>query len=308
MKVLEINGGEVSGSALDIEHLIRLGSAFGGRHRQVLTGCWSGDPSAQARCLALTAGMMSAGTRVLSGGSIPLPVLTLLARESGTAAVCMVLPDSVRFRAEDPGWVADFRGGIGHYELPPAGGAPAIKPLSMYFRKLSQVVDAEAIRSHEFAVRLSAHGAAEDFAAKLLEKLNCRLVDETEPCDAEFTLSQDATALRIASYGPEMTVRMAFEHILEAYPGDTVLCGTDMLTEDIIRSCGCECFVSSGGGAAIMETMRVKNAGLAGDLDTGTVVWRKFQAGPDGLLVMVLMLEMLALSGQRLVDIAASLR
>ena len=181
MKYLEINGGEVSGPALDVEHLIRLGSAFGGRHRQVLTGCWSSDPTAQARCMALTAGMMSAGTRVLEGGCLPQPVLTLLAKECATPAVCMVLPDSVRFRAEDPGWLADFRGGIGHYDLPPAGGAPALKPMSVYFRKLAQVVDTEAVRSHGFAVRLTAHGAAEDFSAKLLEKLNCRIVDETAP-------------------------------------------------------------------------------------------------------------------------------
>jgi len=308
MKALEINGGEIGGSALDVEHLIRLGNSFGGRHRQVLVGCWSDEPTARARALALTAGLMSAGTKVLSCGSLPLPALTLLARESGTAAVCTILPDGVRFQAEDPNWLVDFRGGIVHYELAPAGGSAGLKPMSGYFRKLSQVVDVEAVRRKEFAVRVTAQGAAESFVAQLLEKLNCRIVKAAEPCDAAFTLSRDATALRIADYGPEMTIRMIFEHILEAYPGDTVLCGSDILTEEIIRGCGCECFACSGGGGAILDAMRIRGAGLGGDLDTGLIVWRKFQPAPDGILVLALTLEMLALSGQRLADIAASLR
>ena len=308
MNSLEIFGGEVRGPALDVEHLIRLGNAFGGRHRQVLVGCWSGEPTAQARALALTAGLKAAGTRVLSCGSLPLPALTLLAKESGTGAVCTILPDSVRFQAEDPGWLIDFRGGVGHYELPPAGGAAGLKPMNGYFRRLSQVVDIEAIRRKEFAVRVNAQGAAEDFVAQLLEKLNCRLAEDGGVCDAAFTLSPDATALRIADYGPEMTIRMIFEHILEAYPGDTVLCGSDILTEEIVRGCGCECFSCSGGGGAILDAMRIRGAGLGGEIDTGMIVWRKFQPAPDGILVLALTLEMLALSGQQLADIAASLR
>ena len=67
MKSLLINGGEVSGPALDVDHLVRLGGAFGGRHRQVLLGRWSDDATAKARAMALAAGMMSAGTVVLDG-------------------------------------------------------------------------------------------------------------------------------------------------------------------------------------------------------------------------------------------------
>jgi hypothetical protein len=38
------------------------------------------------------------------------------------------------------------------------------------------------------------------------------------------------------------------------------------------------------------------------------VVWRKFQPAADGLMAMILVLEMMALSGQSMTVIAESLR
>ncbi|MBO5689320.1 MAG: hypothetical protein J6S73_05270 [Lentisphaeria bacterium] len=308
MKVLQINGGEVNGSALDVDHLVRLGGAFGGRHRQVLLGRWSGDATAKARAMALAAGMMSAGTVVLDGGCLPQPVLSLLAKENGTGALCTVWPDSVRFLAEDHGWLADFRGGIGHCTLPPESGTAALRPMNCYFRKLAQLVDVEAIKESSFAVRLSASGAATDFAAKLLAKFNCRIVDEGVDCDAAFSLSANAGALQVGEYGPEMTVRMVFEHILEAYPGNTVLSGGDRMAEEIIQSCGCEYFPCGGEEKDVLDAMRQHGAALGGAVSTGMVVWRKFQPAADGLMAMVLILEMMALSGQSMTVIAESLR
>ena len=308
MKSLLINGGEVSGPALDVDHLVRLGGAFGGRHRQVLLGRWSDDATAKARAMALAAGMMSAGTVVLDGGCLPQPVLSLLARENGTGALCTVWPDMVRFQAEDPGWLADYRGGVGHCALPPEAGNVALRPLNCYYRKLAQLVDMEAIKESGFAVRLSARGAAAEFAPKLLNKLNCRIVEEGEVCDAAFTLSANARSVRVGDYGPEMTVRMIFEHILEAYPGNTVLSGGDRMTEEIIESCGCEYFHCGGDEAGILESMRGNSAALGGAVNTGMVVWRKFQPAADGLMAMVLILEMMALSGQSMKVIAESLR
>ena len=308
MKSLQINGGEVSGAALDVDHLVRLGGAFGGRHRQVLLGRWSNDATAKARSMALAAGMMSAGAVVLEGGCLPQPVLSLLARENGTGALCTVWPDLVRFQAEDPGWLADFRGGVGHCTLPPESGSVALRPMNCYFRKLAQLVDMEAIKEAGFAVRFSARGAAAEFVPKLLTKLNCRIVNESEDCDAEFTFSANARSVRVGDYGPEMTVRMIFEHILEAYPGNTVLSGGDRMTEEIIESCGCEYFHCSGDEAGILDAMRSCSASLGGAVNTGMVVWRKFQPAADGLMAMTLILEMMALSGQSMKVIAESLR
>ncbi|MBR2643548.1 MAG: hypothetical protein IKD46_10550 [Lentisphaeria bacterium] len=308
MKSLLINGGEVSGPALDVDHLVRLGGAFGGRHRQVLLGRWSNDATAKARAMALTAGMMSAGTIVMDGGCLPQPVLSLLARENGTGALCTVWPDMVRFQAEDPGWMADFRGGVGHCTLPPESGSTALRPMNCYFRKLAQLVDMEAIKESNFAVRLTAQGAAAEFAAKLLAKFNCRMVKDGEAADAEFTLSANARSLRVGDYGPEMTVRMIFEHILEAYPGNTVLSGGDRMTEEIIQSCGCEYYNCGSDEAGILDAMRSNSASLGGVVSTGMVIWRKFQPAADGLMAMTLILEMMALSGQSMKVIAESLR
>lgn len=307
MKILQINGGEVSGPALDVDHLVRLGGAFGGRHRQVLLGRWSDDATARARAMALTAGMMSAGCVVMDGGCLPQPVLSLLARENGTGALCTVWPESVRFQAEDPGWLADFRGGVGHCALPPEAGSAALRPMNCYFRKLAQLVDVDAIKESDFKVRLTAQGAAADFAAKLLAKFNCRLAKAGEDCDASFTLSPNAGALHVDGYGPEMTVRMIFEHILEAYPGNTILSGGDRMAEEIIQSCGCEYFSSGGDESDILDAMRLNNAPLGGSVATGMVIWRKFQPAADGLMAMVLILEMMALSGQSMNIIAESL-
>ncbi len=308
MNSLLINGGEVSGPALDVDHLVRLGGAFGGRHRQVLLGRWSDDATAKARTMALTAGMMAAGTVVLDGGCLPQPVLSLLARENGTGALCTVWPDMVRFQAEDPGWLADFRGGVGHCTLPPESGNMTLRPMNCYFRKLAQLVDMDAIKEAGFAVRLTARGAAAEFAAKLLAKFNCRLVQEGEDWDAAFTLSANARSVRVGDYGPEMTVRMIFEHVLEAYPGNAVLSGGDRMTEDIIESCGCEYFHCGCDEDGILDAMRAHSAALGGAVNTGMVVWRKFQPAADGLMAMTLILEMMALSGQSMKVIAESLR
>ena len=307
MKPLEISGGEVRGPALDVEHLIRLGMAFGGRHRKVLLGCWSDEVSAQARCNALEAGLLAAGAEVFSAGSLPRPALLFLARECGAEAVCSVLPDSVRFRGEDAGWTEDFRAEnfcrTGH------GGTrrAVLKSLNPYLRKLAQVADLEAIRRSCFGVHLQAEGAAEEWALKVLEKLHCR-VTGPDQADVSFELSADGTEMRLAGYGPEMTVRMIFEHVLEAFPGDAVLSGKDAVTEEIIAGCGCEAYRVSGDETDLRNAMRQHGASLGGSVQSGKVIWKKFQQAPDGFLAMVLVLEMLSLSGQSLREIAESLR
>jgi phosphomannomutase len=258
--------------------------------------------------MALVAGMMSAGTVVLDGGCLPQPVLSLLARENGTGALCTVFPESVRFQAEDHGWLTDFRGGVGHCALPPEAGNISLRPMNCYFRKLAQLVDVEAIKEFAFAVRLSAQGASAEFASKLLAKFNCRIVKDGADCDAAFSLSSNARSLRVGEYGPEMTVRMVFEHILEAYPGNTVLSGGDRMAEEIIQSCGCEYFSCGGEESEILDAMRQQGAALGGSVSNGMVVWRKFQPAADGLMAMILVLEMMALSGQSMTVIAESLR
>ncbi len=307
MKILSFEDGVAGGTALDVDHLLALGNAFGQSHKKVLLGRWSDDPDTLARERALEAGMTAAGSVVMPGGCLPRPLLSFLARENSIGATVTVLGDSVRFRAEDPGWISAFRGGK-EFLSPLSGDAVTpLKPLTGYLRRLAQVADIDVIKERKFKVALSAEGAAKTFAGKVLSKLDCEIT-EGDQSAIPVVLSPDGTILRLGNFPPELTVRMAFEHILEAYPGNVVLAGHDRVVEEIIRSCGCECQACGGTESLLLDAMHSQNAWLGGSITSGMVIWRRFQPGADGILVMVLILEMLALSGQHLKEIAASMR
>lgn len=208
-------------------------------------------------------------------------------------------------------------------------------------KKIFQVVDAAAIRSRRFKVAVDCcNGVGALYSVKFLEKLGCevfpvngapdglfRRVPEPLPenlgelaetvrrenCDVGFAQDPDGDRLTLVDnagrvLSPQLTVALAAEHILEAYPGPVAVnIQTTHLVDRIAADCGCEVFYSKVGEINVVQRMQECGSAIGGEGNCGGIIWRRVHPGRDSFVGMSIMLELLALSGERLSDIVDSL-
>ncbi len=208
-------------------------------------------------------------------------------------------------------------------------------------RKIFQAVDAGTIRNRRLKVAVDCcNGVGALYSLGFLEKLGCevlalndqpdglfRRVPEPLPehlgelaelvrrerCDIGFAQDPDGDRLTLVDntgrvLSPQLTVALALEHILEAYPGPVAVnLQTTHLVDRIVAECGGEVFYSKVGEINVVQRMRECGAAIGGEGNCGGIIWRRVHPGRDSFSGMALMLELLALSGEKLSDIVDSL-
>lgn len=216
-----------------------------------------------------------------------------------------------------------------------------LRAFEVHRRKIFRAVDARAIRQRKFRVAADCcNGAGALFTAGFLAELGCaveilngeptglfsrppepipehlgplaELVKEKR-CDLGFAQDPDGDRLTLVDgagriLSPQLTVALAFEHVLEAFPGPAAVnIQTTSLVERIARECGGELFYSKVGEINVVEKMREVGAEIGGEGNCGGVIWKKVHPGRDSYAGMAIILEMLALSGETLAEIVDSL-
>ncbi|MGE4563424.1 MAG: phosphoglucosamine mutase [Victivallaceae bacterium] len=214
-------------------------------------------------------------------------------------------------------------------------------PFALHAKRIFQAVDTKAIRERRLKVAVDCcNGVGAVHSRGFLEKLGCEVVTvnsepdgrfrrvpeplpehlgalaglvKREKCDIGFAQDPDGDRLTLVDdtarvLSPQWTVALAFEHILEAYPGPVAVnLQTTHLVEKIAGDCGCEVFYSKVGEINVVQKMRECNAAIGGEGNCGGVIWRRIHPCRDSFSGMAILLEMLALSGSRLSDIVDSL-
>ncbi len=214
-------------------------------------------------------------------------------------------------------------------------------PFAVHARKIFQSVDTGMIRRRHLRVAVDCcNGVGAIHTPGFLEKLGCEIfllnaeptgrfarvpeplpehlgalgeLVRREKCDIGFAQDPDGDRLTLCDdtgrvLSPQFTVALAFEHILEAYPGAVAVnLQTTHLVDRIVADCGCDVFYSKVGEINVVQKMRECGAAIGGEGNCGGVIWRRVHPCRDSYSGMAILLEMLALSGERLSDIVASL-
>lgn len=215
------------------------------------------------------------------------------------------------------------------------------RAFELHRRRIFRAVDVRAIRAKKFRVAVDCcNGAGALHTPKFLKELGCEVAvvngdpsgafpRPPEPLpenlselgklmkarkfDIGFAQDPDGDRLTLADengriLSPQLTVALALEHILEAYPGPAAVnLQTTHLIEKIARECGGEVFYSKVGEINVVEKMREVGAEIGGEGNCGGVIWKKVHPGRDSYSGMAIILEMLALSGEKLSEIVDSL-
>lgn len=207
--------------------------------------------------------------------------------------------------------------------------------------KIIQSVDAGAISRRKLRVAVDCcNGVGALWSPAFLKKLGCRVsvvngepdglfrrtpeplpehlgalaeLVQKERCDIGFAQDPDGDRLTLVDdrgrvLSPQLTVALVLEHVLEAFPGPVAVnLQTTHLAEKIVNDCGGEIFYSPVGEINVVQLMRECGANIGGEGNCGGVIWKRVQPGRDSYSAMALLLEMLALSGEKLSNIVDSL-
>ncbi len=229
----------------------------------------------------------------------------------------------------------------GNFEYVSEGGLREVEYFSGAFQrhaeKIFQTVDTAAIARKKLRVAVDCcNGAGALWSELFLKRLGCtvfavnsepdgrfrrmpeplpenlaELADTVvrEKCDIGFAQDPDGDRLTLVDdrgrrLNPQLTVALVLEHVLEAFPGPVAVnLQTTHLAERIARESGGEIFYSPVGEINVVQKMRECGANIGGEGNCGGVIWKRVQPGRDSYSAMALLLELLALSGEKLSDI-----
>ncbi len=207
--------------------------------------------------------------------------------------------------------------------------------------RIFREIDVEAIRERRFKVAVDCvNGVGACWSPAFLRALGCEVIAlnavpdgrfgrtpepvpealselarvvRDEQCAIGFAQDPDGDRLTLVADGgrvlsPQLTVALAAEHVLDGQPGPMVVnLQTTGVVAAIARSYGCEVEYARVGEINVVEKMLQCGANLGGEGNCGGVIWRRIHPGRDSFSAMALMLELLALSGERLSEIVATL-
>ena len=340
----------VIGESLTPQLVTSFAAAFG-------TYCGAGPiligtdtrPSAEMVKQAAIAGLLSVGCTPVDTGIVPLPALMLHVREAGAFggisvsgshgslewnALRFIDAEGLALRANQAAELADlYHQGV--YPRVRAADMSEVRAdatsVSRHLRAVTQMVDADRIRSAGFKVAVDPRGGAASAAVlALLDALGCDVaainagadapcLQNPEPDEsvlAEFGglvrsssahvgFVQDADADRLAivdehgtPLGTDATVVLVIRRWLERKAGPVVASvATSRMVDDAAAGFGCPVYRSRVGEAHVIEAMKLRGAEVGGEGDGGAIV---LQVNPcrDSFAAMALVLEAMAVSGR----------
>lgn len=211
---------------------------------------------------------------------------------------------------------------------------------SSYLRALSTLVDAEAIRRAGYTVLIDPVGGAGcSFLDGFSQMFGLNLVaingepsgylardPEPRPRTARqmasfirhvnghvgFVLSSDMGRISLVTetgepLSEEFTLPLVARHLLKQRPGPVVTnCCTSRMLDDVAAAAGVALLKTPVGQAHVIARMTDEQARVGGE-GSGSGAVPEFSRGFDGFLVMALVLEMMATSGETLSSLARSL-
>jgi phosphomannomutase len=209
-----------------------------------------------------------------------------------------------------------------------------------HLRAVKELVDVESIRRAHLKVCVDPRGGSASVPVlRLLEDLGCEVVavhagvhahclEDHEPDGASlarfgqlvrssgahggFVQDMDADRLLIVdehgtALGSDATLALAVRRWLEREPGPVVASvSTSRIVDDVAGACGCPVHRAPVGEAHIVETMKLRGAGIGGEGDGGVVVSR-VNPCRDSFVAMALVLEAMATSGRTIGDLRAQI-
>ncbi|MCU0640635.1 MAG: phosphoglucosamine mutase [Candidatus Margulisbacteria bacterium] len=218
--------------------------------------------------------------------------------------------------------------------------------LKTHIARVLQIVKTAAIRKKKFRVAVDAcNGAGSVALVKLLEKLGCKIYaintrldlpfpHNPEPtpenisalrelvklkkADIGFAMDSDADRLAVVAengeaLGEEATLALVVKFLLERQPAlarrqniVTVNLSTSRMIDDICRDNGALAVRTKVGEVHVAETLKKLN-GLVGGEGNGGVIYPPVGFNRDSLTAAALLLNYLAVSGQKLTELAAAL-
>lgn len=206
-----------------------------------------------------------------------------------------------------------------------------------HMKKIFKEIDIKAIRACRFKVAVDCcNGVGALFTRRFLEELGCEVITvfdtlgkgferQPEPiaqnlgtlsksvssnkCVAGFAHDPDGDRLAVVAddgkpLGVQYTVLLAVDHVLSESPGPVAVnIQTSRAVQDVAESYGCEVHYSKVGEINVVDKMIECSAEIGGEGNSGGVIWRRIHPGRDSYVAMALILEMLALSGEKLTEI-----
>ncbi len=140
--------------------------------------------------------------------------------------------------------------------------------------------------------------------SEAVKKNKCHIGFAQDPDGDRLTLADDTGRI----LDPQLTVALVLEHVLEAFPGPVAVnLHTTHLAEKIVSEWGGEIHYSPVGEINVVRQMRECGANIGGEGNCGGVIWKRVLPGRDSFSAMALLLELLALSGEKLSDIVNSM-
>ncbi|MCP3967778.1 MAG: phosphoglucosamine mutase [Lentisphaerae bacterium] len=210
-----------------------------------------------------------------------------------------------------------------------------------HMRRIFKEVDVKAIREQKFKVAVDCcNGVGALYSKRFLEELGCEVITvfdvldkgferEPEPiadnlgalseavsknnCAVGFAHDPDGDRMAVIAddgnpLGVQYTVLLAVDHVLSENPAPVAVnIQTTRAVEDIAESYGCQVYYSKVGEINVVDKMIECGAEIGGEGNSGGVIWRRIHPGRDSYVAMALVLEMLALSGEKLTEIRESL-
>jgi phosphomannomutase len=209
-----------------------------------------------------------------------------------------------------------------------------------HLQKVMACVTPTVISTSGLRVFIDANGGAGGpLATRLLEELGCPYVAEacyadgvflheaepipahlqevaervrTAECDVGFVLDPDADRLALIDekgqcISEELTLALAVKLRLSRQAGTVVInMSSSRVNEDLAREVGCECFRTAVGEANVVAGMRAHQAVIGGE-GNGGVIDPRIGWVRDPFIGMVLILELMAETGQPLSELVRSL-
>ncbi|MDD3885395.1 MAG: phosphoglucosamine mutase [Victivallaceae bacterium] len=131
-------------------------------------------------------------------------------------------------------------------------------------------------------------------------------------CDIGFAHDPDGDRLTVVTdlgvaLNPHYTVALAVDEVLDGGdPGPvTVNAQTSQLVERIVENYGCKLVVAKVGEINVVSRMIENDSYIGGEGNCGGVIYRRVHPGRDSFTAMALILELLAVRGQSISEVAA---
>ena len=282
----------------------------GGR---IITARLDDTPMEQHGQQLLEAGLTMAGAAVTDAGVLPLATLRFLIREMNAAGAVAV--DGSR-------WIVC--GGTGRV-LPPVEldlllriGIPGMtgpeqwveprpesRGFSLHLRKIMAAVDGEAIRRRQLRV---AWCGADAVAVPDAGAMAAAICDGR--CDFGVGMDRRSSAVRLWDDHGRLipaghSLAMMLDHILEAFPETLVVTApTGRFADRLAADAGCDIRRGGDGESGLLDAMQNAGSSLGGDGPSGMLIWRRIQPVPDAFAAVAILLELSALSGAAISEIA----